>query len=87
MPGWGEVQLASATSVHVPRRQNLRVQLQCPDRQIGLHYNTLGLYDPDIDRFINPDEIGLNGGHDLYAYAESSQTQRGAWVTKRPRTA
>ncbi|HIH2744434.1 TPA: RHS repeat-associated core domain-containing protein [Burkholderia lata] len=69
------MQLASATSAHMPRRQHLRFQRKCPNRQIRLHYNSLGLYDPDIDRFIYPDQIGLNGGRDLYAYAESPLTR------------
>ncbi|VWC77114.1 type IV secretion protein Rhs [Burkholderia lata] len=70
VPEWGEVQLAAATSAHMPRPQNLRFQGQYLDRETGLHYNTFRFYDPDIGRFINPDPIGLSGGHNLYAYAE-----------------
>ena len=49
--------------------QNLRFQGQYLDRDTGLHYNTFRFYDPDIGRFINPDPIGLLGGHNLQSYA------------------
>ena len=50
-------------------QQNLRFQGQYLDRDTGLHYNTFRFYDPDIGRFINPDPIGLLGGHNLQSYA------------------
>ncbi|KVL47759.1 hypothetical protein WT01_34110 [Burkholderia cepacia] len=68
---WGEVSVVAPTPTHVPRPQNLRFQGQYLDRETGLHYNTFRFYDPDIGRFINPDPIGLSGGHNLYAYAEN----------------
>ncbi|WP_434628399.1 RHS repeat-associated core domain-containing protein [Pseudomonas sp. Z6-14] len=49
--------------------QNLRYQGQYLDREIGLHYNVLRFYDPDVGRFTTPDPIGLAGGLNFYAYA------------------
>ncbi|WP_039013265.1 RHS repeat-associated core domain-containing protein [Pseudomonas brassicacearum] len=49
--------------------QNLRFQGQYLDREIGLHYNVLRFYDPDVGRFTTPDPIGLAGGLNFYAYA------------------
>nr|WP_255307556.1 RHS repeat-associated core domain-containing protein [Gilliamella apicola] len=34
-----------------------------------LHYNTFRYYDPDIDRFTQPDLVGLAGSINLYQYA------------------
>ncbi|WP_439854216.1 RHS repeat-associated core domain-containing protein [Pseudomonas yamanorum] len=48
--------------------QNLRLQGQYLDREIGLHYNTFRFYDPDVGRFTTPDPIGLMGGFNLYQY-------------------
>lgn len=79
MPAWGEVQATVPTRAHVPRPQNLRFQGQYLDRETGLHYNTFRFYDPDIGRFINPDPIGLNGGHNLYRYTPSPITWIDPW--------
>jgi RHS repeat-associated protein len=49
--------------------QNLRFQGQYLDRDTGLHYNTFRYYDADIGRFISPDPIGLEGGHNLQSYS------------------
>nr|WP_241017872.1 RHS repeat-associated core domain-containing protein [Burkholderia sp. Ac-20349] len=68
-PAWGELQAAAPVPTHVPRPQNLRFQGQYLDRETGLHYNTFRFYDPDIDRFINPDPISLHGGINLYQHA------------------
>lgn len=56
--------------------QNLRFQGQYLDRDTGLHYNTFRFYDPDIGRFINPDPIGLLGGHNLHSYVPNPT----AWI-------
>jgi RHS repeat-associated protein len=55
-------------------QQNLRFQGQYLDRESGLHYNTFRFYDPDIGRFISPDPIGLEGGHNLQSYAPNPAT-------------
>ena len=52
-----------------PLPQNLRLQGQYLDREIGLYYNTFRFYDPDIGRFISPDPIELMGGANIYSYA------------------
>ena len=51
-------------------KQNLRFQGQYLDRETGLHYNTFRYYDPDVGRFTTEDPIGLNGGFNLYQYAD-----------------
>jgi RHS repeat-associated protein len=54
--------------------QNLRFQGQYLDRDTGLHYNTFRFYDPDIERFISPDPIGLEGGENLHVYSPNPTT-------------
>ena len=41
-------------------------------RVFGLHYNLFRYYDPDSDRFIQPDPIGLADGLNLYQYAPNA---------------
>ena len=42
------------------------------DRETGLYYYRARYYDPEVGRFISRDPIGLNGGVNLYLYAESN---------------
>jgi RHS repeat-associated protein len=42
------------------------------DSETGLYYYRARYYDPKIGRFISEDPIGLNGGINLYAYADNS---------------
>ena len=49
--------------------QNLRFQGQYFDAETGLHYNRFRYYDPDIERFVSQDPIGLAGGINNYQYA------------------
>lgn len=41
------------------------------DSETGLYYNRARYYDPSVARFISEDPIGLAGGVNQYAYAES----------------
>ena len=59
---------------HREIQQNLRYQGQYLDRETGLHYNIFRYYDPDTDRFTQPDPIGLLGGFNLYQYAPNPLT-------------
>jgi RHS repeat-associated protein len=42
------------------------------DQETGLHYNYFRYYNPQTGRYINPDPIGLEGGINLFLYAESN---------------
>ena len=46
-----------------------RLQNQYADRETGLHYNFFRYYEPDADRFVNQDPIGLDGCDNLYWFA------------------
>ncbi|MGN8274944.1 RHS repeat-associated core domain-containing protein, partial [Pseudomonas sp. SMN5] len=65
---WGNT-LQETREAYFIEEQNLRFQGQYLDREIGLHYNVLRFYDPDVGRFTTPDPIGLAGGLNFYAYA------------------
>ncbi|MBI9089155.1 MAG: RHS domain-containing protein [Desulfobacterium sp.] len=51
---------------------NLRFLGQHLDGETGLHYTWHRYYDPDIGRYLTPGLIGLAGGINLYAYANSN---------------
>lgn len=51
---------------------NLRLPGQYYDRETGLHYNYFRDYDPGAGRYVEADPIGLEGGMNIYAYANQS---------------
>ena len=53
-------------------KSNLRFSGQYEDEETGLHYNHWRYYDPEIGRYIRTDPIGLNGGTNLYVYANNN---------------
>jgi RHS repeat-associated protein len=44
------------------------------DEETGLHYNYFRYYDPKTGRYLTPDPIGLDGGINLYVYANLNPT-------------
>jgi RHS repeat-associated protein len=42
------------------------------DQETGLHYNYFRYYNPTTGRYITPDPIGLEGGINLFTYAENN---------------
>ncbi|MFV3340617.1 RHS repeat-associated core domain-containing protein, partial [Pseudomonas sp. NY15349] len=67
---WGEIEQITVNKIE----QNLRLQGQYLDFEIGLHYNLFRYFDPEIGRFITQDPISLQGGYNLYEYAPNTLT-------------
>lgn len=63
---------------------NLRFPGQYYDAETGLHYNWNRYYDPATGRYITADPIGLEGGDNLYLYANANSINltdpMGLWV-------
>ncbi len=51
---------------------NLRFTGQYFDRETNLHYNYFRDYDPSTGRYVEADPIGLDGGLNIYAYANQN---------------
>lgn len=64
---------------------NLRFPGQYYDAETKLHYNYFRTYDPETGRYLESDPIGLNGGPNVFTYAENVPVQfidpRGLLVT------
>ena len=72
--GWGR--LKEETKVTDSAYQPFRLQNRYADHETGLHYNFFRYYEPDADRFVSQDPIGLLGWANLYAFAPNVQ----GWV-------
>ena len=51
---------------------NFRLPGQYFDSETGLHYNYHRYYDPRTGRYLRPDPIGLEGGINLFLYADGN---------------
>ena len=65
--GWGRLKEESKVTDSV--YQPFRLQNQYADREIGLHYNLMRYYEPEVGRFVNQDPIGLGGGTNFYQFS------------------
>lgn len=59
-----------------PTMDTIEIPLRFPgqyyDTESGLHYNWHRYYDPEIGQYIEPDPIGIDGGVNLYTYANNN---------------
>jgi len=67
---WGR--LKKDEHVYRNAHQPFRLQDQYFDEETRLHYNPMRYYEPEIDRFVNQDPIGLVGGDNLYSFANNA---------------
>ncbi|MFZ5574443.1 MAG: RHS repeat domain-containing protein [Pseudomonadota bacterium] len=67
---FGKAKVSPASTVE----NNLRLPGQYYDRETGLHYNYFRDYEPGTGRYIEADPIGLEGGINLYLYANAAPT-------------
>lgn len=68
---WGR--LKKDERVYPNAHQPFRLQNQYFDAETGLHYNFYRYYEPNSDRFVNQDPIGLWGGFNVYQFAPNVQ--------------
>ena len=64
---WGR--LKKDERVYKNAHQPFRLQNQYYDEETGLHYNLMRYYEPETERFVNQNPIGLLGGDSLYLFA------------------
>ncbi len=56
--------------------QPLRFPGHYYDAETGLHYNRNRYYSPELGRYLQSDPVDLEGGHNLYAYAQDGNPLR-----------
>ncbi|MRX11728.1 hypothetical protein GJ697_28255 [Pseudoduganella sp. FT25W] len=70
--GLAQVRYAAMHDNGKPFELTLRLPGQVYDSATGLHYNYARDYDPQTGRYTTPDPMGLDGGANPYAYADSN---------------
>lgn len=58
---------------------------QYADRETGLHYNRFRYYDPEAQRYVSCDPIGVLGGFHPYAYVDDPLVGLDPWGLVNPR--
>lgn len=69
--GWGR--LKEETKLTDSAYQPFRLQNQYVDCEMGVHYNPMCYYEPEVGRFVNQNPIGLWGGTNLYQFTPNTQ--------------
>ncbi|WP_269630897.1 Ig-like domain repeat protein [Pelomonas sp. BJYL3] len=69
--GRAQITTPAATAERPTIELALRLPGQWEDAETGLHYNFRRYYDPETGRYITQDPIGLEGGGNMYRYAEA----------------
>jgi RHS repeat-associated protein len=67
---WGHGEVAAGSATLTP----FRFRGQYADEETGLSYNFHRYYDPATGRYISADPIGIQGGLDVFAYANNCPT-------------
>ena len=70
--GKAHITTPAATADNPTIASNLRLPGQYADEETGLHYNFRRYYDPDTGRYVTEDPIGLEGGINLFLYANAN---------------
>ncbi|TGY45671.1 hypothetical protein E5343_12610, partial [Rodentibacter caecimuris] len=70
---WGGLHYDRHLTQQNQGHQPFRLQNQYFDEETGLHYNFLRYYEPMTGRFTTQDPIGLQGGMNLYRFADNVQ--------------
>jgi RHS repeat-associated protein len=69
--GRAAITTPTATTDKPTIESQLRLPGQIEDPETGLYYNFRRYYDPSIGRYVTQDPIGVDGGFNLYRYAEA----------------
>lgn len=64
--------LTSGFGIASAADSNLRFPGMMYDEETGLYYNGQRYYDPHIGQYTQPDRLGIDGGLNLYTYANSN---------------
>ncbi|AZL74244.1 RHS repeat-associated core domain-containing protein [Pseudomonas oryziphila] len=74
---WGEVREERTERARLQGVSNpIRFQGQYQDPETALHYNRYRYYEPKMARYVSRDPIGMQGGMNVYSYANNAPVMR-----------